>query len=164
MAEDAFAFWKEKDKSLQQESRSISPRPNNVTTTLTFRSTTRTETLLSGIDPSELYLPLRTPTRAERPHSVVARIRHDYQTRMEEEEDNPQRTGVQSAPPTLDQSQRQPLRRQRPRHQSVVGNSSTSFVSYLDGPIRSASQSNVSLFIYLLIMLRSNVVYTLMLI
>lgn len=153
MAENAFAFWLEKERDVrgeklprQKDHRSLSKSSTfpNRDHSLNHRPIVEQQTTVV-IDPSELFQ-IRTPTRAGRPHSVATSATLPTRSSppvMETEEEVPaKQMAPHSAPPTLEPTPRKPSwwSKQPRRHQSV-SETTKSFVSYLDGPIRSVSQS-----------------------
>lgn len=182
MAGNAFAFWLEKDKvatgaaatasvAVKRDSRS---RGSSKSHTYPRREQeeessedNKASSSVSGgatrpqIDPSELFRPLRAPTRATRPQSCSSYSSTCVNTPASLESINTSATsstfpggrreergveegdGSHSAPSTIQSSSSRKWWNRPTRHQSMSSGPAQSFVSYLDGPIRSNTQRQV---------------------
>lgn len=184
MAGNAFAFWLEKDKvatgaaatasvAVKRDSRS---RGSSKSHTYPRREQeeessedNKASSSVSGgggatrpqIDPSELFKPLRAPTRATRPQSCSSYSSTCVNTLASLEPINTSTTsstfpggrreergveegdGSHSAPSTIQSSSSRKWWNRPTRHQSMSSGPAQSFVSYLDGPIRSNTQRQV---------------------
>ena len=184
MAGNAFAFWLEKDKvatgaaatasvAVKRDSRS---RGSSKSHTYPRREQeekssedNKASSSVSGgggatrpqIDPSELFRPLRAPTRATRPQSCSSYSSTCVNTPASLESINTSATsstfpggrreergveegdGSHSTPSTIQSSSSRKWWNRPTRHQSMSSGPAQSFVSYLDGPIRSNTQRQV---------------------
>lgn len=190
MAGNAFAFWLEKDQvatgaaatasvAVKRDSRS---RGSSKSHTYPRREQeeessgdNKASSSVSGggvttrpqIDPSELFRPLRAPTRASRPQSCSSYSSTCVNTPASLEPINTSTTsstfpgvtqgrragegergveegdGSRSAPSTIQSSSSRRWWNRPTRHQSMSAGPPQSFVSYLDGPIRSNTQRQV---------------------
>ena len=168
MAEKAFEFWQEKEKEALDSSRQRSPfRPVSNSKSVdsdnkTFpRGNSSAIVTRSELDSSELFRPLGTHRRDQRPHSIAVVPPNRSSTPakpttsflpqqplppvVDEDTNSPSITqSSQSAPSTLETrksswSWKKPT---KPRHHSLA---SRSFVSYLDGPIENQVRSHLPL-------------------
>lgn len=193
MAGNAFAFWLEKDKvatgaaatasvAVKRDSRSKGSSKSHTYPRREQEEESsgdnKASSSVSGgggatrpqIDPSELFRPLRAPTRASRPQSCSSYSSTCVNTPASLESINTSTTsstfpgvtqgrragergveegdGSHSAPSTIQSSSSRRWWNRPTRHQSMSSGPAQSFVSYLDGPIRSNTQRQVCMYVF----------------
>ena len=150
MVEKAFAFWKEIDREIQDQSearhKGINPHRGSISVTFPRQTPPSSRIPPKEVDPTAFLKPIKK----NRPHSiaVVPTKQMDDVISQNTTATSEQENGVEadtkttstsmSAPPTLESRKPSKKKDSKSRQQTVgaVSNKKTSgFVSYLDGPI-----------------------------
>ena len=174
MAEKAFTFWQEKEKEVLDSNRQGSrfrPLSNSKSVDSTNKTFPRENSpaivTATELDSSELFRPLGTHRRDQRPHSisVIPSNRSSTPAKpttsllpqqplppvVDEDSNNPSiARSTQLAPATLEtrKSSWSWKKSTKPRHHSL---DSRGFVSYLDGPIENQVRSHLPIMVAMVI-------------